>query len=296
MRRLMRLTQRQKTLLRTAPAVMAGLAIAGGVAWAWLSGAAQQTWEEASVTITETTADAATLAGMRLRQITVEGRERTSGSDIVGAIDMAQGGPLMSIDPAATRERLESLPWVKEATVERRLPDTIHVRLVERTPIAVWQRGPEDFALIDADGTVIENKVGAFADLTVIAGKGAPEAASDLFTMLAAAPGLSGRVRAAVRVGQRRWDLWFDGIGEAGIAVRLPEFGAADALTKLAAMEREQAILERDLAAIDLRLPGKLIVQLTNEAAEREKEAATQRAKAGRQSRSQPQRGSAQDA
>lgn len=296
MRRLIRLTQRERLLLRFAPVFVVGMAVIGGVSTAWLSGAAQLAWEEAREDIARQTQDAATLAGMRLYQITVEGRERTSGNDIVGAIDMAQGGPLLAVDPVATRERLESLPWVKEATVERRLPDIVHIRLRERTPIAMWQRDSGAFLLVDADGTVIDADVTPYGDLPVIVGAGAPEAASDLFTMLSGAPGLSGRVRAAVRVGQRRWDLWFDGVGENAVTVRLPEFNTAEALHQLANLEREQAILERDLASIDMRLPGRLIVQLTDEAAEREKKAAVQRAKAQKQSRSLPLGNTAQDA
>lgn len=206
--------------------------------------------------------DAGATAGLRLQQISVSGRSQTRGEDLLGAIGIAQGEPLLAFDPTAARERLESLPWVKEATVERRLPGSIHVHLVERTPIAVWQAPGQSFALVDADGAVIEVDVSPFAHLPVIAGPGAPEAASDLFTMLAAEPELNARVKAAVRVGKRRWNVWLDAIGDGGIDIRLPEAGAADALARLIALDRDQGLLRRDLAMIDLRLPDRLIVRL----------------------------------
>ncbi|HEX9836247.1 MAG TPA: cell division protein FtsQ/DivIB, partial [Alphaproteobacteria bacterium] len=75
--------------------------------------------------------------------------------------------------------------------------------------------------------------------------------------MLKREPDLAGRVRAAVRVGQRRWNVKLDG----GIDVRLPEENAAAAWAKLGDLERKHSILSRDVEAVDLRLPDRLIVQ-----------------------------------
>ena len=52
-----------------------------------------------------------------------------------------------------------------------------------------------------------------------------------------------------------------------GIDVRLPEQGATDALARLIKLEREQSILEKDVIAIDLRMPDRVVVRLTEEAA-----------------------------
>ena len=52
-----------------------------------------------------------------------------------------------------------------------------------------------------------------------------------------------------------------------GIEVRLPESDAAAALTALVRLDRDNKILTRDIAAIDLRLPDRVTVQLSDEAA-----------------------------
>lgn len=258
---------RRRWLLRLGGLGAVGTTLAAGVVWLGLSDAAALALADAERRLAEAAVERAADVGVRLRQVTVEGRERTRTKDILGALDLAQGAPLLAFDPAAARERLESLPWVKEARVERRLPGTVHIRLVERTPIALWQQpGDRDaFVMVDADGALIDDDIRPFVHLPVIAGPGAPEAASDLFTLLAAEPALARRVRAAVRVGKRRWDLWVDAIGPDGVVVRLPEVGAGAAVARLARLEREKRILGRDLAMIDLRLPDRLVVRVNGD-------------------------------
>jgi len=72
----------------------------------------------------------------------------------MAALDAARGTPILAVKPSRAKEQLESLPWVRSATIERRLPGTLFVRLVERRPLAVWQHGGTQ-ELIDREGTVI---------------------------------------------------------------------------------------------------------------------------------------------
>jgi cell division protein FtsQ len=51
-----------------------------------------------------------------------------------------------------------------------------------------------------------------------------------------------------------------------GIDVRLPEEGAADAVRRLVKLEGEIRLLEKDVIAIDLRMPDRVVVRLTEEA------------------------------
>ena len=91
----------------------------------------------------------------------------------------------------------------------------------------------------------------------MLVGDDAPLHAAALIDMLARDPDLAARVRAAVRVGQRRWNLQVD----KAIDVRLPEEDADAAWAKLGELERKNRILSRDIEAVDLRLPDRLIVQ-----------------------------------
>jgi cell division protein FtsQ len=222
----------------------------------------------ATQAFTETTGE----MGLRLTDVAVAGRSHTSARDILNALGIPRGAPLLALDPEQARQALEALPWVKSASVERVLPNGVRINLVERTPIALWQTRSQGFLLVDADGVVIDDVVDDFRTLPVVVGAGAPEAASDLLAMLNAQPELAQRVTAAVRFGQRRWDLWIDGYGvqdddnstmPVGVQVRLPEQGAELALARLAQLESEHGILERDIAVIDLRQTDRLTLRKT---------------------------------
>lgn len=200
-------------------------------------------------------------AGLLLFDITVSGRHYTQSEDVLEAVRITQGQPMLAMDPEAIRQRLESLPWIKHASVERLFPHEIRVTLIERTPIALWQSPNGSYHLVDPDGVVIEGGYSRFSHLPVVVGDGAPEAASDLLAMLNTQPELAPRIKAAVRFGARRWDLWIDGFDPDGVQVRLPELQAEESLARLAQLEREQHILRRDVSVIDLRLDDRLIVR-----------------------------------
>ncbi len=59
-------------------------------------------------------------------------------------------GTFFTVDLERVRESLEKLPWVREARVERRWPDTLVVSLAEHVPLARWN----DDALVDKTGEV----------------------------------------------------------------------------------------------------------------------------------------------
>ncbi len=205
--------------------------------------------------------DLTTSAGLNLQALTVAGRSQTRREDILAALDLERGAPILSIDVTDAREAIENLPWVKTAKVERQLPGGVHIMLEEYTPYALWQRG-ERYTLVDRSGTEIVDVPGADQSLPLIVGSGAPREAAEFFdTVEAINPDLASRIVAAVRVGDRRWNVHFDNY-ESGVAVRLPEGDVSLSWTHLADLERQYRILERDIAFIDLRIDGQLIVRV----------------------------------
>jgi cell division protein FtsQ len=196
--------------------------------------------------------------GLRVHNVIIEGRQKTPDELLRAALGVRSGDPILSFSVAGARARLETINWVQSATVERLLPGTILVRLTERSPFAVWQHDGK-FALIDRDGnTVTDSDVSTFAgQLPLVVGIGAPRAAAALLDALAAQPTLQGRVVAAVRVGERRWNLRMNN----GCDVLLPEGAEVQALAKLVELQASHALLDRPLQALDLRLPDRLVVR-----------------------------------
>ncbi|MBL4691339.1 MAG: FtsQ-type POTRA domain-containing protein [Rhodospirillales bacterium] len=232
--------------------LLIGLALGGG--WrVWQSGWVPATLDKARWAVIA----ASTKMGFKVNEILVIGRNETRQKDLLAAIRLARGAPIFAFDLEAAQKRVEALPWVKRATVERMLPDTVLLNVEERQPLVLWQHKGE-FALIDTDGDVIlRSGLERFSDLLVVVGADAPQHASKLLQALATEPELMRLVKAAVRVGGRRWNLRLEG----DIDVRLPEDNAAAAWTRLAEYEKTHQVLERDVRILDLRLPDRLIVR-----------------------------------
>ncbi|MEX0921924.1 MAG: cell division protein FtsQ/DivIB [Rhodovibrionaceae bacterium] len=222
--------------------------------------------EDIAGRLTESGYSATVNLGLKVEEVLVEGRARTESGEILSILAVERGSAILRLDTAAARARLEALPWVKQATVQRRLPGIVYVRLVERQPMALWQlRG--ELQVIDQDGEVIPGtEAKRFAGLPLVVGAGAPPHTAALLALLDSQPALRDRVDAAVRVSDRRWNLRLAG----GVDVRLPEEAAEAAWAQLARIEREHGLLARDVVMIDLRLPDRLIVRTAGEGAEEE--------------------------
>jgi cell division protein FtsQ len=249
--------RRQRRLLRPAVLVGAAMVLAvGALTAAHLMGGEgllQQALGQATAEL-----------GLRVHAIEFGQHAKTSDTDLHNALGVKEGDPMLGFSVAAARARIEKLTWVKSAIVERRLPDKIVVSLVERNPFAVWQNQGK-FVLIDRDGNIVADQdVAVFAkELPLVVGVGAPQAASALIDALNTQPTLRSRIVAAVRVGDRRWNLRLNN----GTDVMLPEGAEVQALARLVEMQNEHALLDRPAQALDMRLPDRLVVRPRTEPA-----------------------------
>jgi cell division protein FtsQ len=203
-------------------------------------------------------------SGLRVTDVVVEGRANTPEPLLRAAIGVSKGDPILGFSLEETRARIETIPWVEHATVERRLPGTVVVNLQERRPYAIWQNQGK-FLLVDRAGQVVTNQdVAQFRHLPLIVGLGAPGAAAELLDALRDRPALEEKVLASVRVGDRRWNLRIAN----GTDVMLPEGHEVVALDRLIQLQQDHAVLDRPLAAIDLRLPDRLVFRPKTDAKE----------------------------
>lgn len=271
MRHLSRVTRRMNIALHrrrqprwVRPTLMAAgasfglLAIGGTLVWATSTGALERLSEEIGAHLIHGSAQ----AGLVISEVYAEGRNHTTHRDVLSKLALQIGQPILGVDTVAMKARLETLPWVSSASVARQLPDRIHIRLVERRPLALWQhRG--GYALVDRDGEVVPGEqVHRHTHLPLLVGEDAPRRAAALFAMLSVEPELMGRVRAAILVGGRRWNLRLDH----DIDVRLPEHGAEAAWRRLAVKMREDGLLDRAVQSIDLRQADRMILRLRPDA------------------------------
>jgi cell division protein FtsQ len=237
---------------RVAASALGALLLGGLIGlWSngWIDRQADKAWQSAL--------NATAKAGLRVEDVLVEGRDRTARSRILETLKLTRGDPILGFDPHGAKVMLERLPWVREAEVVRRLPNVVFVRLAERIPLALWQNNGK-LTVIDGRGEVVPGAPPeAFASLPLLVGEDVPRHALKLISLLDSEPDLRPRVAAAVLVRGRRWNVRLDG----GIDVRLPENDPRAAWAQLAQMQREQGVLERDVIAIDLRMPDRLVVR-----------------------------------
>jgi cell division protein FtsQ len=201
--------------------------------------------------------------GMHIDAVALTGQKRLSREDVLASAGVTERTSLLFFDVAGARTRLEHNPWVAEASVQTLYPDQLQIAITEREAFALWQHDARVF-VIAADGTVLEGYTGLhFTNLPLIVGAGAAARAKDFLTLLDRFPEIRDDVRAAVLIAERRWNL----VLKSGIDVRLPEVDVDGALAELAELSRSAKLLSRDIAAVDLRLPDRVTVQLSDAAA-----------------------------
>jgi len=200
--------------------------------------------------------------GFRIASIALAGEHQLTREEILTIAGVTGRSSLLFFDAAEARARLKADPWIAEATVLKLYPGRLHIAVTERKAFALWQKDGK-VAVISDDGTVVEPYVSKrFADLPLVVGVGAETRAKDFLALLDTYPLVRGQLRAAVLVAERRWNVMLDN----GIDVRLPESRVEHALDTLVWLDRDNKILTRDIAAVDLRLPDRVTVRLSDEA------------------------------
>jgi cell division protein FtsQ len=216
--------------------------------------------------------------GFAVDELHVTGHRETSEIDIIDRLGLDGWTSLVGFDASQARQRIAELPWVSGVSVRKVYPDSLEVQIEERTPFAIWQHG-NALSVVEESGNIItEFSGGRLASLPLLVGMGAARDGVNFVNEVRAFPQIASRVKGYIRVAERRWDLRL----ENGITVRLPEHGEAQAIADLIAMDRDNGILSRDVAVIDLRFPDRMIVQLTPEAVESRQAALKDQAKAAK--------------
>ncbi len=227
--------------------------LSGVTWWGWTSGHIAELATKARDAAISTTAS----MGFEVRDVMVSGRQQTNRDSLIAALDLERGAPILAFNIDEAKSRIDELPWVRSSTIERMLPDTVLVSIVEREPLVLWQMNGK-LRLIDAEGVVIlEDGLENYADLLVVVGDGAQNEAAGLIALLGSQPDLMNQVEAASWVGQRRWNIHLKG----GIDVRLPEDDANNAWARLADYHKSHRVLDKDVTVLDLRIPDRLIVK-----------------------------------
>src|SRR5665213_2872506 len=219
--------------------------------------------EEFTSALSDTRNAIANSAGFRITAVAINGRKQLTQDEVLATGGVTGRSSLLFLDAEAVRDRLKTNPWIADATVLKLYPGHLQIDIVERSAFALWQQDGH-LSVIADDGAVLEPYLSRrFISLPLVVGKGAETRARDFLALLARYPQVHALTKAAVFVGERRWNLRL----KDGLDIRLPENDVGNALAALSTLDKEDHLFSRDIVAIDMRLPDRLVVQLSDDAA-----------------------------
>ncbi|MBS1182149.1 MAG: cell division protein FtsQ [Proteobacteria bacterium] len=216
--------------------------------------------------------------GFRVAAVRITGQREIDEAEVLDTLSIHSGQSLFFYDATAARERLQSIPWVEDVSVMKLYPGTLRVIIEERVPAALWQPSIDaPVVVVDSAGKAITDRLETrYSRLPRVVGKGAELRVAEITSLLDDVPELQKKVRASMLVSDRRWDLFLDN----GVQVMLPEVNPQKAVAELQETDRESGLLNRDITVVDLRLPDRLVVRLSDEARKARDELVTARNKA----------------
>jgi cell division protein FtsQ len=219
--------------------------------------------EELTSALSDTRNAIANSAGFRITSVAINGRKQLTQDEVLAIGGVNGRSSLLFLDAAAVRDRLKANPWIADATVLKLYPGQLQIDITERSAFALWQLDGR-LSVIADDGAVLEPYLSRrFISLPLVVGKGAETRAKDFLALLARYPQVRTVTKAAIFVGERRWNLRL----KDGLDIRLPERDVGNALAALSRLDKEDRLFSRDIVAVDMRLPDRLTVQLSDEAA-----------------------------
>lgn len=200
-------------------------------------------------------ADMPVRCGFTVRRLIVEGRRLTQKADLINAIRIQEGKSIWQRSLKDIKHDVDACPWVRKTVVRRSLPSTISIQLIEKTPIALWlSQGDEK--LIDEKGkTITQEDVSAWKHLLFIRGEEAPQHVLDLKKMLDPLRHSLPKIKKAIFLRSRRWDLFLDN----GMLVKLPDTSPDTALKKL--MTLLPTLMKQKVTSVDLRFSDAIIIE-----------------------------------
>jgi cell division protein FtsQ len=219
--------------------------------------------DELTQALSDTRNALANSAGFRITTVAINGRKQLSQDEVLAVGGVNGRSSLLFLDAATVRDKLKANPWIADATILKLYPGQLQINITERSAFALWQQDGR-LSVIADDGAVLEPYVSRrFVTLPLVVGKGADTRAKDFLALLDRYPQVRAVTKAAIFIGERRWNLRL----KDGLDVRLPENDVGKALAALSKLDKEEKLFSRDIVAVDMRLPDRLTVQLSEDAA-----------------------------
>ncbi len=217
-------------------------------------------------------------SSLRVSRVTLEGNRIVEANELFQLAQVKRGSLIYDIDLKAIQRNLLSQCYIKEATVERNLPSTIQLSVVERTPIVLVNTS--DVVYLDEDGIILPHSISKeLFDLPVLSGVNLAGTLSfgntirdlralEALQVLQAAKSVNSELYHLISEIQIQSDsdmVFYT--AEGGVPVIFGEGNVADKLVRLDAfwnqVIREQGV--QNLQYVDLRYDDQVIARWSNQ-------------------------------
>jgi len=224
------------------------------IGWLWLGGVFQSTQSMIWNGFVDWTAN----QGYVVKDVIIEGRNKTNMATLKSLIDIKPSDPLLSVDIDKIQSSVQNLEWVKSVSIARYHTGIITVKIIERMPFVIWDRPGRAKAVLDRDGHIINNvNANTYTSLLIMSGVNAKSHIVDLLNFLIAEPAIKNSIHSVQWIGDRRWDL----ITHTKTRIMLPQNDIGFALARLAKTQNDSQILNQGYKSIDLRANDRVIVE-----------------------------------
>ena len=197
--------------------------------------------------------------GFHLQNIYITGNNNLQKVDILNIINDKKYKTIFDVNLFEIHNNLLLNEWIETVKIERTLPSSIKIQIIEKNPVAIWQTKLGN-KLITEDGSIISNaNVTAFKDsLPIIIGEGANKNAFIILQILRKNPDLYNNVWSISYINKRRWNVHL----KQGVIVILPKKQIHAAWTKIDFLQRKYKILDIGLTEIDIRNQDQIFAKI----------------------------------
>ncbi|MCL6230243.1 cell division protein FtsQ/DivIB [Bartonella bilalgolemii] len=199
--------------------------------------------------------------GFVITHVDMSGNKNMTEQYVLKLLSLDVYPSIISFDVDKARSTLEQQIWVQSADIRKIYPNRICISIVEREPYAIWQHDGVMDVIDDTGRIILPFQAGLVQNLPLVVGQGAQNAAKLFIQSLSTYSQFRNRIRAYVRVGDRRWDIFL----ENGVRIMLPEQGAIERLIALVETNTAKDLFSRDALSIDLRLSDRITIALSDE-------------------------------
>jgi len=198
--------------------------------------------------------------GFTINNIQILGIKNIPKETIIKIVNNENKSNILNVNLLNIYNNLRNNDWVEELYIERVLPNTIKISIIEKEAIGIWQYEMSN-KLITKNGEIIStaNIIKFKINLPIIHGNDANKNANSILKILETNKVLTKNIWSLDYINNRRWNLHF----KQGIIVLLPSEGVLRAWNEIIKLQKNYDVLNLGLTELDLRNPNKILGKIS---------------------------------